>query len=306
MQLLLGVTVYLVAMNVVTFLLYAHDKRRAQEGARRVPERRLIFLALAGGALGAFVAMRVCHHKTRKPLFRLTVAPLMVVQALAYACLAALTAFSSNCYRADAEALAALESDGVVSVSKDGQGWLFDGPGTEDLLVFYPGGNVECEAYAPLMHELAAGGIDCVVVDMPFHLAFLGAGRAAGVMRSHDYDGYYLGGHSLGGVAAGMFAADHADELSGLVLLASYSTDDLSATDLEVLSVHGTNDGVLDLERYEDSRGNLPATTEELVIDGANHAQFGSYGEQAGDGEATISEQRQRDITEAAILDLIG
>lgn len=304
MRLLLGITCCLAAINVVTFNLYAHDKRRAQDGGWRVPERRLILLAAMGGALGAFVAMRVCHHKTRKLKFALTVTPLMVVQVLAYAAFLGMALYSLTSHGPDPEALAALESDDTVVVSEVDNGYFFDGPGSDSLFVFYPGAYVRAGAYAPLMHELAQQGMDCVALDMPYDLAFLGVGRAGGVIAEGSYESYYVGGHSLGGVAAAMYAARHEDELAGVILLAAYSTNDLSDSGLAVLSAYGSNDGILFGGSYESNRENLPADTVELVIDGGNHAQFGSYGEQHGDGEATISAAEQRSATESAILSL--
>ena len=68
----------LVSLNGVTVLAYALDKRAARRGARRVPERTLLTLGLAGGWPGAIVAQRRLRHKTRKrsfqSSFRLTVA----------------------------------------------------------------------------------------------------------------------------------------------------------------------------------------------------------------------------------------
>jgi len=56
---------YLLLLGLITFLFYAADKRRAKRGAWRVPEKTLLLLSLVGGAFGGFLAMRLCHHKTR-------------------------------------------------------------------------------------------------------------------------------------------------------------------------------------------------------------------------------------------------
>ena len=202
----------------------------------------------------------------------------------------------------------ALRSDDAVRVSDFEHGWEFDGPGTEDALVFYPGAKVEASAYAPLMHEAAAAGVDCFLVRMPANLAFFGIDRAEDVRSANAYGSYrhwYLAGHSLGGAMAASYAGKHADAWDGLVLLASYSTADLSGTDLRVLSLYGSDDGVLNRAKVREARRLMPKSYDERVIRGGNHAQFGSYGPQRGDGKATISAAKQRARTVAAIREFV-
>lgn len=167
--------------------------------------------------------------------------------------------------------------------------------------IFYPGAKVEEEAYSPLMREIAAEDFFCVLVRMPGRLAVLGSGAAGDVMSAYPEIGvWYLGGHSLGGAMAAGYAAQHAEELSGLVLLAAYSTKPLPE-ELPVLSVYGSRDGVLNMEKYEECRENLPKAAEEYVIEGGNHAGFGWYGEQKDDGRAEITPQEQWRLTAAGL-----
>jgi uncharacterized membrane protein YsdA (DUF1294 family) len=65
-----ALTSWLVAITVVTFLAYAYDKAIAGSARLRVPERLLLALALAGGALGAFLGMYLLRHKTAKSSFQ--------------------------------------------------------------------------------------------------------------------------------------------------------------------------------------------------------------------------------------------
>ena len=99
-------------------------------------------------------------------------------------------------------------------------------------------------------------------------------------------------------------AAKHPEEFDGLLLLAAYSTADLSDSGLQVLSLYGSEDGVLNREKYEKYRANLPADTRETVINGGCHAGFGAYGPQKGDGAPRITraEQIARTAEEAALL----
>lgn len=213
--------------------------------------------------------------------------------------------YTARYYHADAAALGALSSNGTVQVTQTDYGWFFDGPSEEDILVFYPGGKVEETAYAPLLHELAEEGMDACLVRMPFRLAFLGLNRAAGILESMDHPHRYIGGHSLGGVAAASYAAKKAGELDGLILLASYPAQKLDGG-LQVLTVRGTQDDIVDPERYMSTKKLLPETAEECLIRGGNHAQFGSYGAQKGDGEAAVSAEMQRAETIRSILLFAG
>ena len=95
-----------------------------------------------------------------------------------------------------------MSSSPEAAVEKFDEGWFFDGAGEEKALIFYPGAKVATEAYAPIMYELAENGIDCFLVDMPFHMAFFGMNRAEDIMQEYDYKEWYLGGHSLGGAMA--------------------------------------------------------------------------------------------------------
>ena len=76
-------------------------------------------------------------------------------------------------------AAALLQGSDTVQVKAIDRGWLLDGPGIRDALVFYPGGKVEPTAYLPLLTALAEDGIDCFLVRMPLNMAFLDIEAAA-------------------------------------------------------------------------------------------------------------------------------
>jgi len=165
---------------------------------------------------------------------------------------------------------------------------------------------VEHRAYEPLMEALAAQNILCVLVEMPFNLAVFDIDAADGVREFFpEIEKWYIGGHSLGGSMAASFLAENADDYLGLVLLASYSTEDLSDYELDVLSIYGSNDGVLSREKYSMYSAMLPEGFAELVIEGGNHAGFGMYGDQKGDGEATLSNAEQIELSARAIAEYI-
>ena len=230
--------------------------------------------------------------KKRIWMFPLCAAALLVVCFFLY---------TEHYYHADQTALSALESDDTVTVIKTDFGWLFDGPSESDALIFYPGAKVEETAYAPLLHLLAKEGMDICLVKMPFRLAFFGSGKADDLMPRYSYTNWYIGGHSLGGAMAANYAANHEKLLSGVVLLAAYSTKKLSDS-LAVISVYGSEDHVLDMKKLKEGDAYLPDTAVKHVIDGGNHAQFGNYGEQDGDGKALISAVDQQHQTAELIV----
>ena len=205
----------------------------------------------------------------------------------------------------------AMSDTPVVKVVKTSTGYLYDGPGEDTALIFYPGAKVQDIAYAPLLKELAENGVDCYLVHMPGNLAIFGVNKAEEVLRNSvgtdaAYEHWYLAGHSLGGAMAASFAAAHSEELEGLIFLGAYSTGDLSGTDLRVLSLYGSEDQVLNREKLTESHALMPAEFTEYVIEGGNHAQYGDYGAQKGDGTATIAAEEQRKIATEKILTFIS
>lgn len=199
-----------------------------------------------------------------------------------------------------------LQGNMKVTISELSDGLYLDGPGKDNAIIFYPGAKVEYTAYLPLFYRMAEQGVDCFLTKMPCNFAFLGQNKAEGIMASYEYEHWYLSGHSLGGAMAASWASGHMKELDGLILLAAYPTKELYADSFSVLSVYGSEDGVLNMEKVEDGRKFMPADYTELCIEGGNHAGFGNYGEQKGDKEAQISAEEQQKQTAAAIMQMIG
>jgi dienelactone hydrolase len=216
--------------------------------------------------------------------------------------------YVNDYYQAATSAVEALQSDGAVTITETDDMITFapNGEDPEEGVIFYPGGKVEAEAYAPLLRSLAEADLLVVIPKMPFHLAVFDADAAEVIMEQEaSVQDWYLAGHSLGGVMASSFAANQSDEVVGLIFLAAYPSGDLSDAPFPILSIYGSEDGVLNLESYEEAQGKLPDDYTEIVLDGGNHAQFGDYGLQAGDGTATISTEQQQQQTVEAITAFI-
>jgi pimeloyl-ACP methyl ester carboxylesterase len=205
-------------------------------------------------------------------------------------------------------ALKALVSDETVTVTQSDSYIVFQ-PATHsaDLsvqagqaaqpaigLIFYPGGRVDYRAYAPALRQIAAQGCLVVLVPVRLNLAFFDIDAGLSALRDFpQITTWAAGGHSLGGVAASIFAQNH-PEVRGVVFWASYPADErFRATGLPALSVYGTLDGLAGPDRIDQSRALLPETARFVRIEGGNHAQFGDYGSQPGDLPATISPEEQ-------------
>lgn len=208
------------------------------------------------------------------------------------------------------EALPALESGAEVQV--EAEPWLVFRPlaGNPTVgLVLYPGGRVDLRSYAPAAQALAREGYLVVIVPMPLNLAVFAPDEAAEVIAAFpEIDRWAVGGHSLGGAMAARFAYQNPEAVQGLVLWAAYpaSTDDLSGYPLAVTSIYATMDGLATEDKIAASRPLLPDTTRWVAIEGGNHAQFGWYGLQSGDGTATITRDEQQRQIVAATLELLS
>jgi len=215
--------------------------------------------------------------------------------------------YLNDYYRADSEAIGAFLPEGATWKEEPDGVIAFEPEGATEGFIFYPGGKVEYTAYIPLMQACAERGILCVLIEMPFNLAVFDVNAAEGIRDEYpEIESWYIGGHSLGGSMAASYLANNVHDFEGLVLLGSYSTSDLSETDLGVLSVYGSEDGVMNRDKYVENKSNLPSNFTELVIDGGCHAYFGMYGAQDGDGVPRITCEEQIRLTAEAIADMMG
>jgi pimeloyl-ACP methyl ester carboxylesterase len=202
------------------------------------------------------------------------------------------------------EALAALQSDAQVAVTS---GDLITFTPTAQRpasvgFIFYPGGRVDARSYAAPLHEIAARGYLVVLVPVRLNLAFFDINAAEAVFAAHpEIEHWVIGGHSLGGVAAALFAGTH-PQISGLVFWASYPADDsLKNSSMRILSIYGTND-MAGMQTFQEKDALMPGNVEYVVIEGGNHAQFGDYGPQPGDNAATISRaDQQAQVVDAVV-----
>ena len=204
------------------------------------------------------------------------------------------------------EAIEALKSSSNVVVEQNS--WIVFSPVEEWYstgLIIYPGGRVDPRSYAPAAHQIAENGILTVIVPMPFNLAVFGSGKATEIIEQFpEIDRWVIAGHSLGGSMAARYAYRNADHVNGLVLWAAYpaASDDLSNSNLNTASIFGSQDGLVSDQDVLSSITLLPESNLLHMIEGGNHAQFGWYGDQAGDNPAEISrEEQQKQVVETTL-----
>lgn len=192
---------------------------------------------------------------------------------------------------------------------KSPQGWYVfrSAVPTDRGFIFYPGGLVDAAAYAPLMKAIAAQGITAIITPMPLDLAVFSTNQANDVIAAFpEIKTWVIGGHSLGGSMAAQYVKDNPAKVQGVVFMAAYPADnvDLSQLPIKFVTLYGTYDGVA-RKVFQDAQQRLPPDAQLITLDGGNHAQFGNYGPQAGDGTATMSRQEQQAKTVEAIVALL-
>jgi len=234
----------------------------------------------------------------------------LLVLALLLAGMAGFLAWANTPLGPVPEALAALESSAFIFVSQEG--WLVFSPARQPPkdagLVLYPGGRVDPRSYAPAAQAIAGAGYQVVIAPMPLNLAVFDPGAASEIMAAYpEIDAWAIGGHSLGGAMAARYAYQNPGAVQGLVLWAAYpaSSDDLSGDALEVASIYGSLDGLVEPQTVSGAAPLLPADTAWTQIAGGNHAQFGWYGAQPGDNPASLSPAEQQAQIVSATLALL-
>lgn len=181
-----------------------------------------------------------------------------------------------------------------------------DLPASPTGFVFVPGARVEAHAYMfQLSGVVEQYGITVLITEPTLNLAFFDTRALSEFTRTApNVDRWFVGGHSLGGVRACLMTSGA--DVAGLVLLGSYCANDLSESALTVLSVAGENDGLSTPAIIEQNAALLPVDARFITIEGANHASFGDYGPQAGDGERTITSEAMRAELTAALGAVLG
>ncbi len=181
-----------------------------------------------------------------------------------------------------------------------------ENPITDTCYIYYPGGLVNAEAYAPYTDDVAKQGVHTFLLKLTLDMAMMDVDAANDAKQSEfakaNCRNFVLGGHSLGGIGIAMYAETNQDD--GLLFISSYAHKEelINKHPQPVMVVYGANDLLSTEEEINDAKGNLPESAVYYSIEGGNHAQMGHYGPQNNDGEATISrEEQQRILVEKTV-----
>lgn len=157
-------------------------------------------------------------------------------------------------------------------------------------VIYYPGGLVEAEAYGGLLAEVALrDNRDIYIIQPPFHLSIFSINRAQQVIEQEQVTQALIGGHSLGGVAACRFVKNNPQH--SLFLFGSYCDKDISETDIQVISVMGNRDQIINRDNYQEAKTHLPPEALIYDIPLLTHSDFGQYGLQDGDAPRRLSDR---------------
>ncbi len=164
-------------------------------------------------------------------------------------------------------------------------------------IIFYPGGLVAPEAYLYKMGKVASNlNTSVFVIKAPFNAAIFNTGAAGKIINHYEIEQAWVGGHSLGGIAACRFVSKTPDKVYGLYLFGSYCDQEISGFSGPVVSIMGLQDLIINRENYINAKSKLPAKTDIMEVEGLNHSAFGNYGLQQGDGESSLSNEQVIEI----------
>jgi len=221
----------------------------------------------------------------------------------------------ANSFRAQGFDRSILKSDSTITVTETSRYVDFRPNASAQPvgLIFFPGGMVQPDAYAPLARTIAERGYNVFIVKLPFGSAPFASQEAAVMQQALEImqtqtaiQHWVVGGHSRGAAIASRFAVLHGEAFEGLILIGTShpkeAAFDLSNSTLAVTKIYASNDGLASVPEVKANAVYLPEATTWVLIDGGNHSQFGYFGTLLGDNPATISREQQQQLTVEALL----
>jgi len=173
-------------------------------------------------------------------------------------------------------------------------------------VIIYPAAFTDYRSYIPVAYKIADDGYAVFIAKMPFRLSILNTENGLNYIKNYkNINKWYIIGHSLGGIAASVFASNHADKISGLILWASGPLPDLKKSGIKVLLVCGTRDGFFSRDGFNAAKKRLPADAKYYIVEGGNHSQFAWYPDMPGDLKAGITREEQERLAIGEVLNFM-
>ena len=173
--------------------------------------------------------------------------------------------------------------------------------------IIYPGAKADEKSYAYIAQQLNKEGHTVIIPNIPLHMSIYGPKQGLAIMEDNPgIEKWFLIGHSLGGIPISQIAAEQPEKLEGIAFVASSMILDLSNTNISAIRITAEHDGVMPNKMMESNLNYLPKNSISVVIEGANHNQFGAYWHPGFDGKATITWKEQQDQMIALILEFFN
>ncbi len=196
------------------------------------------------------------------------------------------------------------EAAEIAKQMKDVDGDLYFYGDSGVGFIIYPGAKADERSYAYIAQQLNAEGHTAVIPNIPLHMSVWGPEQGLEIIEDNpEVEKWFLIGHSLGGLPISQIAAKQPEKLEGIAFVASLMICDLSDTDLSAIRITAEHDGVMPDKMMESNLDYLPENSTSVMIEGANHNQFGAYWHPGFDGKATITWKEQQDQMISLILD---
>lgn len=221
-------------------------------------------------------------------------------------------AWTQDTYAVDPMAYGSALADGRVRI-QERRSYIVMKPAVGEArraLLFYPGLRVDPKAYVPKLAEVAVATQTEIVVGRPrLNVAAFSISQADDMRQVLSHPAQmqvYVGGHSLGGAMACLFAQGHAAELAGIVLFGTYCGSDIANSQLRVLNLIAAKDVIMPAETIEQHRAELPIDALVVRVPGMRHSQFGNYGAQRGEDPADIDDGQARGAIVSAMNEFLA
>jgi hypothetical protein len=177
-----------------------------------------------------------------------------------------------------------------VSESSDKISFISTIDSSETEVIFFQGGLVDPEAYAPFCRAITEQGFNCHIVKMDWRMPAWGY-ESIEELFELESGKYVLAGHSQGAKMAAQFVYENPNLMKGLILMGTSHPRDfnMNSRSTPTLKLYAEHDGLANVKEVMTNKSLLPQNASLVMIEGGNHSQFGYMGQLLMDESAIIS-----------------